>query len=843
MNRLLMSALAAAVLSSSGWSQTVSSGTAPGTPPPTAAPAVSTSAPSAPGGALPPLPGLPAPAVSTSAVPTPAVSSAAAAVQPAPPAAPGVVPSPWVLADIKAVGLKNVRMTTLRGRIKARKGDLYDRPDLDRDIQALLGLGQFDQVGAQLTVTSKPVPERYRGVAGTPREVILTFTVSEKPVIRRIKFEGQKKLSQGVLLDAIATKDGDPYDRYKLEDDAQKVIDKYHERGFLDATARFTVKEDTAASKDDVVFHVAEGPKSRIELVAISGVHAFKLKKILKLMKNRRHKVYFEKDLPDDLKKIEDAYKNNGYLDVQVSSPVVTLSPDKTRISIAFGVKEGRPYRFGETTFSGFFVVPSSSIYHCIDYKPGAVFSQQKFEETIRDVQELYADEGRLRTRVLPTKTFDPKTDRMDVRFDVIEGPISYIDHVDVDGNKATKTYVIKREILVKPGQRFSAKLVRKSRERIMNLGFMDEVNVDLEPSPEDPNKVDLTYDVAEGKPGMLTAGAAYSSIDGLIGTMSLQHMNLFGRAQRASVQWSFGKRVQDYSLSWTTPWVGNHPTSLGFDVFHTRRINPYQGDLAAYTEHRTGGTVRLGPRFQDDEYQLNFSYTLQKVGIDGIDPNVDFQGTLTPGTSVQSLLSAEFARDTRDSIWDPTRGSRNSIGAELSGGPLMGDIDFFKPYFSNQIHWDVYDQEDWPFVLSLFNRGGYITQFGRSKIVAVQDRFYIGGQDSLRGYSPSGEAGYPNGGTVYDVANLEFGAPLAREHHRSIVKLVAFFDIGGAWNTPRDVTLRMGGDTADVKSDVGLGLRFVTPAFPIRLDYGYGLNHRPGEKLYQVNFGLGPLF
>jgi outer membrane protein insertion porin family len=431
----------------------------------------------------------------------------------------------------------------------------------------------------------------------------------------------------------------------------------------------------------------------------------------------------------------------------------------------------------------------------------------------------------------------------MDVRYEVTEGPISYVDHVDVDGNKATKTYVIRREVVVKPGDRFSASRVRKSRERIMNLGFMDEVDVDLQPAPADPDKVDLTFDVTEGKPGVLTAGAAYSSVDGLIGTLSVQHLNFLGRAQRVSANWSFGKRVQDYSVSWTTPWVGDSPTSLGLDVFHTRRINPFQGDLSAYTEHRTGASVRVGPRFQEDKYLLNFSYTIQQVKVDGIDPNQNFGGALLESTSVQSLIGAEFARDTRDSIWDPTRGARHGVGATLSGGPLMGDIDFFEPTVTNQLHWTLYNPEDWPFVLSLFHRGGYVTAFGATKQVPVQNRFYIGGQDSLRGYSPSGEAGYVSGGKLYDVANLEFGFPLAREHHKSIVKLVVFADAGGAWDRVRDASARIGTRERDLRTDVGLGIRFVTPAFPIRLDYGYGLNHRPGEKLYQINFGLGPLF
>ena len=833
-----MSILAAASLSSSASAQTSSSGTIPATP----APAISTSAPT--GAPVVSTAPLTAPATAAAVLPglstgtwTPAISTAA----PQPP--PGVVPRPWVIGDIKAEGLKNVKMSTIRGQTKARKGDLYDRPDLDRDIQSLLGLGEFERVGAELTLMDKPVPDNFRKVAGADRQVVLTFTVKEKPVIRKLLFSGQKKLSKGALSDELSVKVSDPYDRFKLEEDVKKLVDKYREKGFLDATVATDVAIDTAASKADVTFKIVEGAKSRIELVEISGVKAFKTKKILGLMKNKRKKVFFEKDMPEDLKKIETEYKNNGYLDVVLSTPLVTLSPDKTRISIALGVVEGRPYRFGATTFSGYIVFKSSEVIKTVDYKQGNVFSQEKYEGAIRAVQELYADVGRLRARVNPVKTYNPKTDQMDVRYEIVEGPISYVDHVDVDGNKATKTYVIKREVVVKPGDRFSAARVRKSREKIMNLGFMDDVDVDLQPSPVDPDKVDLTFDVTEGKPGVLTAGAAYSSVDGLIGTLSLKHMNLFGRAQQASLNWSFGKRVQDYSVSWTTPWVGEHPTSLGFDAFHTRRINPVQGDLNAYTERRTGGTMRLGPRFSEDKYQLNLSYTLQQVSIENIDPNQNFNGLLTPGTSLQSLVGAEFARDTRDSIWDPTRGTRNSIGAPLSGGPLFGDITYVKPTISNQAHAKLFDVDDWPFVLSLYNRGGYITPFGKSTVVAVQDRFYIGGQDSLRGYSPAGQAGAQNGGTVYDVANLEFGFPVAREKHKTIVKIVVFADAGGSWDTVQHATDRLGSGENNIKTDVGLGIRFVTPAFPIRLDWGYGLNHRPGEKLYQINFGLGPLF
>jgi outer membrane protein insertion porin family len=373
-----------------------------------------------------------------------------------------------------------------------------------------------------------------------------------------------------------------------------------------------------------------------------------------------------------------------------------------------------------------------------------------------------------------------------------------------------------------------------------MNLGFIDDVQLDIQ-NPIGPDKADLTFDVVEGKPGMLTAGAGFSSLDGLLGTLSLQHLNLFGRAQRASVQWSFGSRVQDYNLSWTTLWTRNKPISLGFDVFNTRRISPFEGSTSGYTSRRVGGGVRVGPRFADDKYKLSFSYTLQKIQVANI--QTQFLDRLSEGTSVQSSLSAEFARDTRDNIWDPARGARDGFGLTLTGGPLQGDIHLLKPYIFDSIHYTLASIGDYPLVLSASNRASYVTQFAESKEVPIFERFYVGGQESLRGYTYSGEVGYPEGGKVYDVFNLELGFPLARERRKTIVKLVTFFDAGGAWDAARSMRLRVGQDERDIKTDVGFGIRFVTPAFPIRLDWGYGFNHRPGEQNYQINFGIGSLF
>ena len=225
---------------------------------------------------------------------------------------------------------------------------------------------------------------------------------------------------------------------------------------------------------------------------------------------------------------------------------------------------------------------------------------------------------------------------------------------------------------------------------------------------------------------------------------------------------------MQDYYLSWSTPWVGEHPTSLGIDVFNTRRYKPYQNTISAYTERRTGGKVTLGPRFEDDKYHLTTAYTFEKVRISDVDA---IYPELTAGTSVTSSIYLEFARDTRDNVWDPTRGTKNSIGVEYAGGWLQGDVNYYKPTFSSSYNLKLFSIDDYPFVMAIGNRFGFVGRFGDTKKVPVYERYFIGGAETVRGYSNNGQIGPPNGGRVYDVANIEFipAGPRAPPHHRAV--------------------------------------------------------------------------
>ncbi|MCM2267061.1 MAG: outer membrane protein assembly factor BamA [Elusimicrobiales bacterium] len=765
----------------------------------------------------------------------------APAAAPAAPETKGPGKGPWEVAQTAVEGVRNVKAKAVLKAGKAKKGRFYSSEFISQDIEAILALGSIDRVSVDIEeLDNLKLSPKLAGVVGSTRPARIAYLVTEKPMVKTVTVTGAKGLSKSAVKDEMTLKEKDFFDELKIREDLIKITDKYHEKGYIDARADYEVKFDTAASLCFLTINVTEGKKAKVAAVLLDGAAGFKTKKLIKKLKNRPKKIYSPQDLDADFKVLEAFYKNNGYGDFRITDSSVTFNEERSSVTIRLSLSEGNKQRFGATYFNGNSVYLPSELLPAVEYRRGKLYNQERFDETIRGIQDKYADKGYLKAAMAPDKVYNEKTGETDVTFNITENNQIFVDHIDVEGNKATKTYVLRREVTQKEGAVFSSSKIRRSQEKIFNLGFIDDVSPVINPTA-DPDKVDLVFDVTEGKPGMLTAGAGISSTDGLVGTLSLSHMNLFGRAYKTSLSWNFGKRVQDYYLSWSTPWIGNHPTTLGVDVFNTRHYKPYRDTISAYTERRTGGKVTLGPRFEDDKYHLTTSYTYEKVRISDVDQL--YLGELQEGTSVTSSVYVEIARDTRDNVWDPTRGCRTSLGVEFAGGPLQGDVNYYKPTFSHSYNLKLFSIDDYPFVLAVGNRLGFVGRFGDTKSVPVYERYFLGGAETVRGYSNNGQIGPQNGGKVYDVLNIEFKFPLARERKRTIVQWAFFFDIGNSWSSFDDVSGRFGTGTTNLKAGAGFGIRFTTPAFPIRLDWGYGFNHKPGEQRSDIYFTLGNLF
>lgn len=748
---------------------------------------------------------------------------------------------PWMVCEVAVEGLRNISKRTVTKAGSAKKGALYERYSVSEDINDISALGNFDKVEVDISrIKGTKKDKQFFQPYPCHR---LTYIVTEKPIFDRLTYQGRKHLGKGAITQAMTLKLKDPFNQAKLDADLARIQAKYAEKGYVNAQIKYELTRVEKENTVEVKLIIDEGPRTRVEAVNITGLHEIPLKKLLAKASNKPGKVYKPQNLQRDYVKMMLYGRNKGYAQFMMTEPKLDYNADKSLVSVSYDVTEGPKVDFGTTAFEGSTVFSDAELKEKVYYRTGKLYNQKDFEDTVSAIQEAYADKGYLQARVQPR--YDVQNGLLNISFDISEGGIFYIDNVDVSGYGKTKKYVFTRELSIHPGDLYDAAKIRRSQTKIMNLGFINDVQVDLQPTA-DPQKVDLGFNVVEGRPGMFQAGLAMSSMDGLYGEVSVNHLNFLNRAQRLSLRTMFGKEILDYTVSWYTPWIYEKPTSLGVDAFNTRRYRSFVTENQAYTEKRIGGRVKVGPRFNDDIYQLSFGYSFENVDIYDIDPKYMYTPGKKPGEYIEkgktniSTFSADAAIDTRDNMWDPTRGWRNSLGVALAGGPIGGDLDLW--YFNARSifnHTVLNVGGNYPIVFVLSNKFGSVQPYGRTKYVPPYEKFFLGGADTVRGYERAGEIGPVYGGDMYYVMNAELRFPIAREGRRNMAQFAFFFDMGNSWDHFDDIDFSLGPNENQFKAGVGVGLRFTTPALPIRIDWGYGLNHAKGQDKSHFYFNM----
>ncbi len=743
-----------------------------------------------------------------------------------------------LVGEVTTEGNRFIKKRRILSKVKVRKNDIVIDPAFRADVDRLLESGLFDDV----QVFQEDIPGSL-DARGVPR-VKIVFKVKERPTIRRVDFKGKLRMKKP-LGEKIISKSGEPFDRFKAAQDVQSVLAVYREEGYADAKVEFYTSLNPKKNKVILTFYIVEGNQILVQSIHVEGNQAVstrKIRKILKKKKTKRKKVFKDENLREGLDALRKYYQNKGFLQVDVGVPARVFNEDHTAVSITLNIQEERRYQVGNFSFSGATLYTDKELRKAVTLKPNKLYNQDRMEQSLQNIQDLYADKGYLRAQIIPdpiTQVLDAHYGKVDVRFTIVESSAVYVDRIYVDGNTYTKEQVIRREILLKEGDVFSAGLVRRSVEKIYNLGFLDDVQIDVQ-QPRSPHKADLVFTVEEGKPGMLSVGAGYSSVDGLLGTMQVQHMNLFGRAQRLNLLWEFGSKKQNYEISWTDPWFMGKRMSLSVGVFDTIRRMPYKGDSYAYRRGARGFSLRVGPRVTD-HFSLFHGYTFERVRIFDINPiHTEYpnpEENILSADDIKSSIVNGIVYDTRDNYFDANRGIRTVASVELAGGPVGGDVHFYKPEASSAIYIPTF----WKFVFSLSARGSYVQRFAPSDDVPFSERFRMGGVDTVRGYN-IGEVG-EDGGRVITVFNAEYKFPLVQERGRTILQGAFFADAGGSWSRLGQMDLRIGSREDQMRSGVGFGIRFKTPVFPIRLDWGYGLNHSTGESVSQFYFTIGNIF
>jgi outer membrane protein insertion porin family len=519
------------------------------------------------------------------------------------------------------------------------------------------------------------------------------------------------------------------------------------------------------------------------------------------------------------------------------------VKPDASKpylLYIYIRIKEGKQYLVGNVVVQGDKDIPEKEILKRIkDCVPGKVFSDDGMKADVAGIQGLYFDKGYISAQVQNTTALNTATGRVDILYNIIENQITYVDKIKIRGNIKTRDMVIRRELRIHPGDKFDGEKLRRSKERLQNLGFFEDISYDTEETPV-PDKKDLVVDVKETKTGSFSFGGGYSTVDQLVGFIEVEQKNFdwknwpyfTGAGEDLRIRASIGTTSNGFDLSFTEPWLFDYPISFGFDAYH--KTHQKDTDVGyGYDEKVTGGDLRLGKELS--EYlRADITYRLDSINISNIDDTTaDLQDEA--GTNVISSITPSLTFDSRDNIFDTHRGNLVTSSVELAGGPLAGDKNYWK-FYGRASHYFPMPKDA---TLEIRGRVGLAQPYGNSNTIPIYERFFAGGAYTIRGYKeravgPVDSSANPLGGASMLVGNVEYLYPVF-----GFLKVALFYDVGNVWQKLGDIgssknfvdsngneIIHSGG----FKSSFGIGFRVRTPVGPMMLDYGIPLDKASGE-------------
>lgn len=739
----------------------------------------------------------------------------------------------FVIEDIRVDGLQRITPGTVFNELPMKVGDTFDDTRSAEAVRALFKTGFFEDVRL----------EREGNV--------LVFKIKERPAIGNISLNGNKTIKSEEMIDGlrqIGFAEGRIFNQSQLDRLEQELNRQYFSLGkyAVEIETSTTPLEDNRVA---VNIDISEGVTARIRQINIVGNESFKEKQLLKQFKLTpptmisfftKSDQYSREKLSADLESLRSFYLDHGYINFNVESTQVSITPDKKDIYITVNLAEGEPYTVTEVKLAGELIVPEEELFKVIAIKQGELFSRAKLTGTTEAITNLLGDEGYAFANVNAAPNIDRENKTVGVTFFVDPGNRAYVRRINFMGNTRTRDEVLRREMRQQEGGWVSTQKVERGRVRLQRLGYFEDVNVETPAVPGTTDQVDVNYTVVERQAGRFTAGIGFSQSSGIVLSTSISQNNFLGSGKRVSFDFNNSDFNRNFGLGYTDPFWTIDGVSLGVNAFF-RESQGRDANITRFDSTVFGGNLAFGiPLTEFNSLFSTVSY--ENTEIDNLGNAADEVREFIADNGDQFdifRLSSQFTYDTRNRAIFPDQGFLHSINATASV-PLAGNsLEFYTAEYRTQ--WLTSIIPD--YILSLRANVGYGDAYSDTTELPFFENFFSGGPRSVRGFEentlgPRDSNNDPLGGNFKVVGNAEIILPIPFFRDLKSVRISAFVDAGNVFNT-KDESVDLG----ELRYSTGLSGIWVSPFGMVSVSVAAPFNDDDDDDLQEFQFTFGSAF
>lgn len=734
------------------------------------------------------------------------------------------------IKDIRVEGIQRTEAGTVFSYLPVKVGDTMNDEKAAAAIKALFATGFFKDV--RLEIDGQ----------------VLVVVLEERPAIASLEFTGLKAFKPEDLkksLREVGLAESRIFDRAMVERAEQELKRQYLAQGHYAVQVTTTITP-LERNRVGVNFAVDEGEIAKIKQINIIGASAIKESELLDLMVLRtpgwltwytKNDQYSKQKLSGDLESLRSYYLDRGYLEFNIESTQVSISPDKQDIYITINLTEGEKYTVSTVKLAGQLLLPEDELTRLVQIKPGEVFSRERMTETTKAISERLGNEGYAFANVNAAPELDKEKRQVAFTVFIDPGRRVYVRRINVTGNTRTRDEVVRREMRQAESGWYDGDKINKSRARVDRLGYFDEVTVETPPVAGTTDQVDMEVKVKEKPTGNILLGAGYSSAEKITFSGAVEQQNLFGSGKHVGVQISTSDSNKVYSLSHTDPYFTVDGISQGFDIYY-RKTDTSTLAVGAFGSKSAGGGGRWGLPIAEDHY-LNFgvSYDHTTLQLDANSP-VRYQDYVNRfgATSNTLLTTLGWQKDGRDSLLVTTKGVYRKAVLELS---LPGSTATYVRATYQHQHYFPLDRK---FTLALNGEVGVAKSYGNKDLPFFKN-FYAGGIGSVRGFDSSSlGARDPTtnealGGDKRLIGNAELLFPVPGMGRDTSMRLSAFVDAGNVWGY--DNKFSMG----SLRYSAGVALAWNSPMGPLKFSFANPFNKKAEDKVQRLQFQMGSVF